>query len=224
MRSILLISIAALATSQPAAAAGASLYLQPAQASYQTGATFRIDIRLNAAGENVNAVQADLTYPPNLLEFSSVDTSGSAFTLDAVVKGGDGKVQIARGKIGGLTGDVLVATVVFKATHAGTAKIGLSTTSAAPRSEGSSDALTSRQGATVTVTGPAVAGGKAPKTTATFASPSPSPSHSSIVPLNLVGNWRSPFSLALLGLFALLLLAAGALWYLHHRPGNIGKK
>jgi len=97
-----------------AAYASTTLYLSPASKSVSQGATFNIQVRENSGSDGVNAVQANLTYPSDKMDFLSI-APGAAFEVQAENSGGGGNVRIARGTITPKTGDQLVATVSFKA-------------------------------------------------------------------------------------------------------------
>ncbi len=99
---------------QPAHAA-ASLYLSPSGATVSQGATFTVFIRVNTGGAKVNAIQANLSYPADKLDFLWVGTGGTAFEITAEGFGGGGVVKIGRGTISAKSGDLLVASVAFKA-------------------------------------------------------------------------------------------------------------
>lgn len=99
--------------SEPAHAG--SIYLSPGSRSVSGGSSFSVSVRTNTNGESVNAVQANLSYPADKLDFVGISGGGSAFTIDAPSSGGGGGVSISRGVIGGVTGDKLIATVTFRA-------------------------------------------------------------------------------------------------------------
>jgi len=58
--------------------AGASLYLSPGSGSFFVGSTFDVSIFVNTGGENINAVQASLSFDPKKLQVAS-PTSGKSF-------------------------------------------------------------------------------------------------------------------------------------------------
>jgi hypothetical protein len=99
--------------SRPVHAASARLYLSPAASTVYNGQTFTVSVREDSGSEPVNAVQANLSYPANLLQFVSVSGS-SSFGVAAESSGGGGSVRIARGAQPAVTGDKLVASVRFK--------------------------------------------------------------------------------------------------------------
>jgi chitodextrinase len=104
--------------------AAPSVYLTPSSKTFPINTTFSVQVRENSGTTNVNAVQANFSYPSTLLQFVSIDTTGTAFTTTAPSSGGNGSVNIAQGVIGGVTGDQLIATVTFKTlTTGGTASL-----------------------------------------------------------------------------------------------------
>ncbi len=111
-----------------AAPAAPTIYLSPASQTLAAGTTFTVAVRENSGSTAVNALQANFSYDQTLVDFVSIDATGSAFTTQAQATGGAGSVQIARAIIGSLTGDQLVANVTFKAkTSSGTAAMAFTT-------------------------------------------------------------------------------------------------
>jgi len=92
---------------------GPSLYLAPAKGTYAAGSTVTVEVRENSLTKAVNAVESDLTYPTDKLQFVSIDTTSSAFSVQAENSGGTGTIKIARGTTAPLTGDQSVAKVTF---------------------------------------------------------------------------------------------------------------
>jgi hypothetical protein len=95
--------------------AGASLYLSPSSTNVYGGSTFSVSVRANTGGASVNAVQANLTYPADKLDFYGIGTGGTSFEITAEGSGGSGSIKIGRGTVSAKSGDLLVATVTFKA-------------------------------------------------------------------------------------------------------------
>lgn len=94
--------------------------LNPSTPSIALNSTFTIQVRENSGTTAVNAVQANFSYPVNLVDFVSIDTTGTAFDIEAQSTGGNGQVSMARGKTTtSVTGDQLVATVTFKSKTSG---------------------------------------------------------------------------------------------------------
>lgn len=93
----------------------AELSTDPQSAVTQNGEVVTFSIWVDTGGQKVSAVQANLSYPADKFDFISIDDTGSAFEIRPESKGGDGKITIARGQIGGVTGKQLVAKVNLKA-------------------------------------------------------------------------------------------------------------
>lgn len=144
----------------------ATLNLRQARASIRTGATLTIAIRV--AAKNINAVEADLTYPSSLLAFSHASVDNAAWGVTAEVNGGGGNVKIAVGSATPRSGELLVAKVTFTAVSAGLAKVEFSASSAAVDASTNRNILAETRGGRYTITGNAPRPAPAP-------SPSPTP-------------------------------------------------
>src|SRR5436189_6011724 len=60
-------------------AAANQLYLSPANGTVLINNTVDVGVRVDSGTDQVNAVQANLTYDPAKLEFVSISTAGTAF-------------------------------------------------------------------------------------------------------------------------------------------------
>lgn len=107
------------------------LYFRATAGNVLAGDTLNVAVRVNSNESPVNAVRAAIVYPDSKLEYMRVDSTGSTFDVEASASGGGGKVQFARGKINGASGDQLVATVVFRVRKesSGTATVSFSSDS-----------------------------------------------------------------------------------------------
>jgi len=134
------------------AAGPAIIYASPADGAFPVGGTtFAVQVRLDTAGTSVNAVQAWLTFPADLLEVvGTPDTTGSFLQLwmpEVSVDNTLGLIRLAAGLPSGFdsgfTGDGLVATITFRTRSAiGTATIGFDTPNcAALQSSDNADVL-----------------------------------------------------------------------------------
>lgn len=132
----------------------ASLYITPATKTFTKGNDVAAAIYEDSGPTAVNAVQADLNYPSNLLTFTSIDTSSSAFPVAAQGSGGSGSVKIGRGATTPVTGAQLVAIVHFTAAAAGTANISFANTSAVIRSSDNGPEALTETGASYTLNNP----------------------------------------------------------------------
>jgi len=95
----------------------AILYLEPASGEYQHGDTFIIEIRLDSEQEYINAVEANLTFPQDILEVQDFSQGNSILTLWVkfpTIDGDSGLVSFAGGVPGGYEGtDGLLGKIVF---------------------------------------------------------------------------------------------------------------
>lgn len=114
---------ATVTVSAPTIPPAPTIYFNPPTQGYTVGSNITIEIRENSGSTGVNAVQANFSYPSDKLTFVSSDGSGSGFTTEAQNVGGNGTVTLARGIIGSLTGDQLIAKVTFKVNTTGTANL-----------------------------------------------------------------------------------------------------
>lgn len=96
-------------------AAGERVYLSPATNSVQTGSDVTVSLRLDA-GTGVNGVDITVDYDQTKLQFKSIDGAASAFPMDLIATGANGKVNIVRAIPNVLvTGDVEIAKITFTA-------------------------------------------------------------------------------------------------------------
>lgn len=137
---------------QSASPTGAELYITPSTGTYTNGSSFTITIRENSGSVQVNAVQANLTYPAARLQFQSISTATSGFSDTLQSTGGSGTVQIGMGELGGsVTGDAIVATVNFTVIGTGAGNIAFTTGSGIARTSDSTDICKKLTGANYTL-------------------------------------------------------------------------
>jgi hypothetical protein len=133
--------------------ATASIWLQPAAQTVANGSTVSAEVWIDTSETPVNAVEADLTYPTDMLQFVNIDASSSAFGVQAQADGANGKIVIARGTISPVKGRQLVAKVNFKSIAAsGHAIVGISSNSSVLSSSDNANVLSKRTGADYTLT------------------------------------------------------------------------
>ena len=96
-------------------AAANSVYFSPASTTTTIGQTITLSLRVDP-GSNTDAVQANITYDQNVLQFVSIDATNSAFPIEIQGTGGAGQLVIARGIFAPATisTDALIANVTFK--------------------------------------------------------------------------------------------------------------
>lgn len=128
------------------------MYLSPSAGTYAGGATITVEIREDSGAVAVNAAQANLSYPVSLLQFQSIDTSGSPFTTTIQSNGGSGSVELGVGILAGsTTGEQLVGTVSFTVIGAGSATINFADGSGLARADTSTDICNRKDGAAYTL-------------------------------------------------------------------------
>src|SRR5581483_4743161 len=132
--SLLTITLATVLVARLVFAAGtASLSLSPASGTYSKGGSISVDIVEDSGSDTVNAVQANFSYPTNLLSYTGV-TNSSAFPVEAQSSASGGVVQIARGATTPVSGTQTVATIHFTVLDGGSASLSFSGGSAVVRS------------------------------------------------------------------------------------------
>lgn len=94
-----------------------TMYLTPETVTIAPNTTFTVTVRENSGTVPTSGVQADFTYPANLVDFVGIDSTASPFTSQVKASGASGQVSIVRAQLEPpfLTGDQLVAVVTFKA-------------------------------------------------------------------------------------------------------------
>jgi cytoskeletal protein RodZ len=127
----------------------AKLYLKPSNEQVNAGSSVTFEVWVDTGDKPVNAVQANLTYPVDKFDFSSISANGSAFEIQAVSTGANGKISIARGHIGDLKGPNLVAKVVLTAKSSkGDAQVSFAADSAVVTSTDHKNILKDKTGST----------------------------------------------------------------------------
>ncbi len=110
----------------PTVAHAATLFLSPSSRSYEVGDSFSVGLYVNSDGQSINSAQANVSFPTNLLEATSVSSSG-IFTLwpvNPTYSNSTGTVSFAGGVPGGYNGGSgLIITISFRAKTAGTAHV-----------------------------------------------------------------------------------------------------
>ena len=102
----------------PHSAQAVTVYFSPEAAEITEGASFVTEIRLNTEGENINAVDFQITFPLNVLEIVDLNLGGSVLTLYPVKPEYSnmlGSVSLQAGAPNGFEGDGLVARIFFRA-------------------------------------------------------------------------------------------------------------
>ncbi len=108
-------------------AAESSLYLAPAQGTFFSAGTFSISVYVNTKGEEINAVQVDLKFPPELLQVA-LPTARESFVSEWLTppsySNTGGVISFKGGIPGGIiTSSGLISTITFRAKSPGLAKV-----------------------------------------------------------------------------------------------------
>jgi hypothetical protein len=108
-------------------AGNGTLKLSPASSSVNTSQSLTVTVKLNTAGVNVSAIQANLNYPTSIFgQLSPSDvTIAPQFTNVAQKATANGQIRLALGTDVNtfVTGDVDVATITFHPIAAGSASV-----------------------------------------------------------------------------------------------------
>lgn len=103
----------------------ASFSLSPSGGKYEVGSTFNVTILINTEGQNINAVEASLSFPPDKLQLVSPSAGNSIigiYTIPPRVNNQIGRVDVAGGILGGFNAQSgQIATVTFRVKAVGTA-------------------------------------------------------------------------------------------------------
>lgn len=118
-----IIAFAALAVGAPALA---SRLVFDGIAPMKVGESRRISVYLDAEGEDINAVEGSLIFPPDILEAVSISDGNSAinFWIEEPRPSTSGRIFFSGIIPGGMNGKAFVMAVDFRAKTAGTASIG----------------------------------------------------------------------------------------------------
>lgn len=127
---VIVLAVSTLSASVYAAPSG--FYLDPASKSSKVGDKITISVRVNTGSECTNAVEANVKYPTNLLQYGSTDVTGSNFQVVAPSRNADGVVSLQQGSTNncngkgagtGVNGDQLIGKVTFTVIATGTADL-----------------------------------------------------------------------------------------------------
>jgi len=92
----------------------AEMYITPAAQQLKAQSQLVATIWANSYSKPVNAVQAVVTYPADKLRYVESDASSSQFTIQVAADSTPGKLVLSRSSAQPLTGNQLVAGVVFE--------------------------------------------------------------------------------------------------------------
>ncbi len=139
----------------PPSAKAATINLVTSQNIFNIGDKFSVDVKIDSENAGVNAVQATIKFPADILSVTSTDKTNSVFNFwlqDPTVNNNAGTVTFVAGATVGFTGKSLEAfRIFFVVKGAGQANISL-TDGAITASDGSgSNVLTAMNGLQITI-------------------------------------------------------------------------
>lgn len=103
---------------------GTSINFSPNSGTYTSGQKLTITLYENSGTTAVNTVEADFTYPSNLLSYVAADYSQSKFEIGALSTISNGQVKIARGTTNAsLTGNDEIGQITFQVISNGSASL-----------------------------------------------------------------------------------------------------
>lgn len=110
-------------------ASAATISLLPQARTFGVGQEFSVDIKINTEEAFINASQATIRFPVDILELTNVDKTGSAFgfwTDEPKISNEEGTLQFTGGTAKGIAGESLqILKMKFKAKGAGFADLTL---------------------------------------------------------------------------------------------------
>ena len=93
----------------------ATLKLVPDSGTFAKGTTLNVEIYVNTKGERINAVQTDVFYPSDKLQFVGINTSGSVLEIFAEQYSTYNTVTISGGVPSpGFVGNKFIGSINFK--------------------------------------------------------------------------------------------------------------
>lgn len=123
-------------------ASPAGFYFSSGATSYKVGDTFSVSVSENSGTQCANVVEADFTYPADLLRFNSSSNSGSKFDSTLPANSGNGSVSLQQyttskqcgsgsTATSGVSGDQFIGSVSFTVLASGTATLRFQSSSTA---------------------------------------------------------------------------------------------
>jgi len=104
----------------------ATLQLSPSTGTYSSGQTFTTNVRVQPAGQSVNAVEATLRFDPQVLAVVSISKTGSAFslwTVEPTFSNTNGTITFGGGSPTPFTVASNIVSVTFRAVAPGSASV-----------------------------------------------------------------------------------------------------
>ncbi len=132
----------------------ATLSVSPQTGVQTVGSTFSVQVRLNTAGQPVNAAEGSLTYDPQKLQVVGISkgTIFNLWTVEPTFSNASGKITFGGGSPAGYTGSAGgIMNVSFRAVSAGNAKVSFSSGSALAADGRGTNVLSSMGSAAFTI-------------------------------------------------------------------------
>lgn len=124
---LFVVLVASIVFLSPLRASAASLNLAPNKINIAIGDTVKVDVHVNSENAGVNAFQATLNFPKDILQAQSIDKTDSVvnFWLQEPAFSNDvGQIKFIGGSTSGLFGQSLqITSIVFKAVGSGQANL-----------------------------------------------------------------------------------------------------
>lgn len=141
--------------SMPLRAAGAQsrLWFQTPTTTTVYG-NLLVDVMVNTGSQSVNAVQANIQYDPNYLALTEVDTSNTAFTVDAQNEVDGTVLKLARGSFTSVSGSQKIARLHFIAKRQGATTVDFAAGSAVARSSDNQNDLNATDATSLIISAP----------------------------------------------------------------------
>lgn len=141
-------------------AQGATLFLEPSSSVFSVNGTFSVSLYVNTEGAPINAIEADLKFPPDKLQVVSPTTNTSFFKVWLGIpaySNSEGTINLKGGvpSPGIITSKGLITTITFRAKSTGQARVTFTDESKVLADDGqATNILSEKKGATVTLTLP----------------------------------------------------------------------
>ena len=174
---ILLGSVCAVFLLGPGFAQAADLVLSPGSGSYSVGQTFTATVRAVPGGDNINAVEATMSFDSDTLSVVSVSKDGSAFSLwttEPTFSNSAGTIQFGGGSPTPFTTTSNILNITFRTLAAGSGDVSFTEASILAADGRGTDVYDSSTGASYTM-----AASTAPTPTPTPTQPTPTPESTS---------------------------------------------
>ena len=110
----------------PTAASASTISISPASGSYQSGQTFTTNIRVQPQGNDVNAVEASMSFDRNVLEVVNLSRDGSVFSLwttEPTFSNSAGTITFGGGSPTPFTSASTILTATFRVIGAGSGEV-----------------------------------------------------------------------------------------------------